>query len=211
MTKPALNKPPCLPVAAIVLAAGAATRMGSLKQLLRYGNQTLVEHAIRHAMEAGFAPVIVVVGAEAQAVRAAIAALPVEIVQNDAWQLGMGSSIVTGMRTLQQLGTDSAAVAILLADQPLVTAQHLTAMRKLLHTADAPVVAAEYSGTLGVPALFKRDMFGVLAALTPEAGARHVLRDSGIDVISFALAEAAIDLDTPDDFAAFELKSRATS
>lgn len=206
-----MSKPSRLPVAAIVLAAGAATRMGTLKQLLRYGSHTLVEHTIRQAIEAGFAPVIVVVGAEAEAVRASIAALPVEIVENEAWQLGMGSSIAAGMQSLQLLGADSAAVAILLADQPLVTAQHLSDMRRLLHTADAPVVAAEYSGTLGVPALFKRDLFAVLARPNPEAGARHVLRDSGIEVTPFPLAEAAIDLDTPDDFAAFESKSRATS
>lgn len=185
--------------------------MGTLKQLLRYRNRTLIEHTIRQAMDAGFAPVIVVVGAEAEAVRASIAALPVEIVQNDAWQLGMGSSIVAGMRVLQDAGADSAAVAILLADQPLVTADHLSHMRTLLHTANALVVAAEYSGAIGVPALFKRDMFAVLAGLEPEAGARHVLRDSGIDVTPFPLAEAAIDLDTPDDFAAFQSKAQATS
>ncbi len=194
-----------------MLAAGAATRMGTLKQLLRYGNRTLIEHTIRQAMEAGFAPVIVVVGAESEAVRASIATLPVEIVQNDVWQLGMGSSIVAGMRSLQQAGTESAAVAILLADQPLVTANHLTEMRQLLHTAKAPAIAAEYSGTIGVPALFKRDLFAVLASLKPEAGARHLLRDSGIEVMPFPLAEAAIDLDTPDDFAALQSKSQTTS
>ena len=60
----------CLPVAAVVLAAGAATRMGKLKQLLFSRGRTFVQHPTAQALEAGFDPVIVVVGPEAEAVRA---------------------------------------------------------------------------------------------------------------------------------------------
>ncbi len=185
--------------------------MGKLKQLLPYAGHTLVEHAVEQAIEAGFSPVIVVVGAEAGAVRASIAARRVEIVHNGAWHLGMGSSVTAGIRHLQQMGSDSAAVAILLADQPLVSANHLAEMRGLLHTSHAPAVAAQYNGTLGVPALFKRDLFTVLLSLPPAAGARHLLRDSGIQVAPFPLPEAAMDIDTPQDFAALEASSTATS
>ncbi len=183
--------------------------MGRLKQLVRYGDRTLVQHCVKQAIEAGFGPVIVVVGAEADAVRAAVAAQPVEIAQNRHWQLGMGSSLAAGVQQLQELAGQSAAVAILLADQPLVTANHLKEMRRLLYTEPAPIVAAEYNGTLGVPALFKRELFATLASLPPDAGARHVLRDSGFAVTAFPLAEAAVDIDTPEDLAA--LSARGTS
>ncbi len=53
----------CLPVSAVVLAAGAATRMGKLKQLLPYRGRTLIQHAVDQALQAGFDPVVVVVGA----------------------------------------------------------------------------------------------------------------------------------------------------
>ena len=193
-----------LPVAAVVLAAGAATRMGKLKQLLPFRGRTLVEHSIRQAIETGFHPIMVVVGAEAEAVRSAIATQPVEIVQNEQWQSGMGSSVRAGIRQLQRSAAESAAVAILLPDQPLVTAEHLAAMRNLLHTREHPVVAAQYEGTIGVPALFKRELFSMLASLPAEAGARHLLRNTALGVTEFPLPEAALDIDTPADFAALE-------
>jgi molybdenum cofactor cytidylyltransferase len=176
--------------------------MGKLKQLLPYAGRTFVAHAVQQAVKAGFTPIVVVVGAEANSVRASIAALRVEIAQNDCWQQGMGSSIAVGVRQLREAATHSAAVAILLADQPLVTSDHLIEMRRLLFAGKSAIVAAEYSGTLGVPALFKRELFAVLAALPPDAGARHLLRDSGFAVTAFSLPVAAMDIDTPEDFAA---------
>jgi molybdenum cofactor cytidylyltransferase len=188
-------------VAAIILAAGAATRMGAQKQLLRYRGLTLIERCIGQAIEARFHPIVVVVGAGAAEVRAAIAALPVEIVENPTWESGMGSSLQTGMQTLLRAAPDAAAVAVLLADQPRVLAEHLTAMRQSLETNSALSVAAEYSGGLGVPAFFKRELFPALSELPPEAGARRLLRDSGLQVNAYPLPEAAIDIDTPEDFA----------
>jgi molybdenum cofactor cytidylyltransferase len=193
---------PCYPVAAIILAAGAATRMGQLKQLLPYRGGTLIEHCIQEARSAGFDPVIVVVGAQAEAVRARIAKYPVEIVENKAWAKGMGTSVVAGVQALQALGAESAGVALLVADQPLVAAAHLAAMRTGLAHTRASAVAAEYNGTLGVPALFKRAMLPELATLPPETGARALLRSTGMQVEAFPLSEAASDIDTPQDFAA---------
>ena len=190
------------PVAALILAAGAATRMGKLKQLLPYQGKPLVLAAIALARASGFSPVVVVVGAEADAVRAAVAAQPVEIVHNQEWQRGMGSSVVAGVKHLQQSEADSFAVAILLADQPLIRAEHLIEMRRLLSHGTAAVVAALYGETLGVPALFKRKLFGQLASLPPEAGARHLLRNPDVAVTAFSLPEAAVDVDTPEDFEA---------
>jgi molybdenum cofactor cytidylyltransferase len=193
------------PVAAIVLAAGAAIRMGRLKQLLCYRGRTLVQHAVEQVIGAGFDPVIVVVGAEAAAVRLAVAAQRVLVVENERWGSGMGSSVAAGVGWLQQAGRDSEAVAILLTDQPLVTSAHLIAMSSLLQTSEAPILAAEYAGMPGVPALFRRVMFPALAALKPEAGARQILRDSGVSVVRFPLPEAAVDVDTPEDFETLEM------
>jgi len=196
-------------VAAVVLAAGSASRMGRLKQLVPYGPRTLVQHSVQQAIDAGFGPVIVVVGAEADAVRAAVAAQPVEIAENRQWQRGMGSSLAAGVQQLQALPGHSAAVAILLADQPLVASHHLKEMRRLLYTGTAPIVAAQYNDTLGVPAVFKRELFVTLASLPPDAGARHVLRDSGFAVTPYPLPEAAMDIDTPEDLAALSASSAA--
>lgn len=192
----------CFTVAAVVLAAGEARRMGRTKQILPLGKGTLVSHSVEVALDAGFAPVIVVVGAEAALVQAAVAAKPVEIAHNENWRTGMGSSIAAGIRQLQQLQAESAAVAILLTDQPLVTSDHLIRMKRLLVTSGAPAVAAEYNGTIGVPALFRRQLLPRLVALTGEGGAKPLLRDPG--TVRFELPEAAIDIDTPADLPALD-------
>ena len=183
-------------IAALILAAGAATRMGRLKQILPYRGTTFLQHAIKQATDAGLSPIVVVVGAHAGLVTGCIGSANVRTVYNEQWESGMGSSIAAGIRHLE--GADVAAIAILLPDQPLVTADHLRAMAALLESSN--IVAAEYGGTLGVPAFFRRGLFPALASRPPEAGARHLLRNSP-DVCPYRLPEAAIDIDTPEDLA----------
>jgi molybdenum cofactor cytidylyltransferase len=191
-----------VPAGGLILAAGAATRMGRLKQLLPYRGKTLVEHAVEQALAAGFDPVIVVVGAEAAAVRTALAAQSVRLAENPLWPLGMGSSIAAGIQFL----LDAQSLAVMLADQPFVEARHLREMRTLLEASTAPAIAAQYNGMLGVPALFKRELFGALQSLDPATGARALLRTHAVP---FPLPEAAIDIDTPEDFAALAATSEA--
>jgi molybdenum cofactor cytidylyltransferase len=190
-----------LPVGALILAAGAATRMGKIKQLLPYRGRTLVEHAIQQAQLAGFAPVLVVLGAQAQAVAEAVRRTSAASVVNENWARGMGSSIVAGVVRMLELAPDLEAMAVLLADQPYVSASHLAAMARVFEGLSAPILAARYAGTLGVPALFRRAVFSKLQELKPDAGARSLLRRATGDVHSFDLPEAATDIDTPEEFA----------
>ena len=174
--------------------------MGRLKQLLPYRGRTLVEHAVEQVLGANLDPVVVVVGAEAATVRSVLAAYSVQIVENPNWRLGMGSSIVAGLKPL----LNAPSLAIMLADQPHVESRHLKAMQALLDADKASAVAAEYNGTLGVPAFFKRDLFPALESLDPAAGARALLR---AHAVPFPLPEAAIDVDTPQDFEALKADS----
>jgi molybdenum cofactor cytidylyltransferase len=191
-------------VAAVVLAAGAATRMGRLKQLLPYRGRTLVEHTVAQAKAAQFSPIIVVIGAEAQAVAASLAHADVTIVENPQWSTGMGSSIVAGISHLQTLPVEPEAAAMLLADQPRIGARHLQEMLRVFSGSNGLILAARYNGALGVPALFRYSMFPKLRSLDPAAGARAILRDPQASVTAFDLPEAAIDIDTPAEFAALE-------
>src|SRR4051812_45945036 len=102
----------------VVLAAGGSARLGRPKQLLPYLGQTLVEHAVRTAIASGAAQVVVVVGADAEAVRKTLSGLRLRIVENPEWQSGMASSIRCGISALDP-GLSSAVIA--LADQPRIT------------------------------------------------------------------------------------------
>jgi molybdenum cofactor cytidylyltransferase len=176
--------------------------MGSPKQLLQFGQRTLLQHVVTQAVDAGFRRIVAVTGANAAEVEASLADMSVEIVRNSRWESGMGSSITAGVRYLLEGGSALTAMAILLGDQPLIRANHLSAMRNLLETSDCPMVAARYGGTVGAPAFFKREMFSALESLSPAVGARHLFSVAGDKLALFDLPEAAVDIDTPDDFAA---------
>jgi molybdenum cofactor cytidylyltransferase len=183
-------------IAAIVLAAGAASRMGVPKQLLPYAGDSLVRRAAKSALDAGCDSVIVVLGSGAESVGPALAGLPVRLTENRDWHRGMGGSVRTGMAALGDPMPD--AVLITLADQPLVTAEVLTRLLRARVRGGASIAAA-YSGTVGVPALFERPLFEDLATLPLEAGCKLLLQRALVREVP--CPEAAADVDTPSDYA----------
>ena len=171
--------------------------MGRAKQLLHYNGGTLIEHAIQQAENAAFHPIVVVLGANSEAVAEAVSRTTAQWVLNENWQTGMGSSISAGIIKLLEIVPATEAVAILLADQPHIKDVHLSNMAKLFELGKLPVIAARYANTKGVPAIFNRSIFSELKMLPPATGARSLLRDAH----PYDLPEAATDIDTPDDFA----------
>ena len=175
--------------------------MGSVKQLLPYKGGTLLSHAFMEAQQAGFDRVAVVLGAYADQLLPAVEKSGMEAVLNPDWETGMGSSIRAGLEHLLQQEPTLEILGIALADQPYVTGAHLAKMRELITQSDVSVVAAEYGAQYGVPALFHRETFPLLRTLSPGAGARQILRNTTLRIKGFALPEAAVDVDTPADFA----------
>src|SRR5262245_5028009 len=112
-------------IGGVVLAAGASTRMGSNKLLLRLGGTTLLPRAVRAALEAGLDPVIVVLGRDAERARAEISDLACRPVENTDFESGIHTSLRAGIDALPP-GTDAAVV--LLADMPFVTAPMIWAL-----------------------------------------------------------------------------------
>jgi CTP:molybdopterin cytidylyltransferase MocA len=185
----------------VVLAAGGSARLGIPKQLIEFRGEPLVRRAARSAADAGAAPVIVVVGAKAADTILAINGLSfTSTVFNEQWRTGLASSLVTGIRELQRLDARVDAVLLVTADQPLVDA---AALRRLLDffAEGARLVAAEYSGTIGVPAVFGREHLDSLLALEGDAGAGRWLREQGRAVRRMPLPDAAVDVDTAEDAA----------
>lgn len=184
--------------AIILLAAGNSSRMGSAKQLLDFHGQPLLRHAAETALASGCSPVVVVLGARAMELRLALEGLPVEIAFNERWPEGMGTSIQAGLRALE--GTDVAGAVIALADQPFVTAGILASLPARHQATGKSIVAARYSGTVGVPVYFARCAFPWLAALEPHQGCKGVILGHPQDHLFVDCPEAAIDIDTPSDY-----------
>ncbi len=186
----------------VVLAAGASRRMGRPKQLLPIGGVPLVRTVVAGLLPAGLAPVVVVLGAEAPEVRTALADLAVETVVNAAWDEGMGASLRVGMATALERAPWLTELVVVLADQPGVTAAHLSRLRDERKATGRNVVASTRDGVLMPPVLFAAAWFSRLLALRGDAGARGLLLAAGDD-LAVVPAGPWPDLDTPEEYEAF--------
>ncbi len=179
----------------VVLAAGASQRMGRHKLLLPLDEEPLVRRTVRQVCEAGLGDVLVVLGREADRVRAALAGLPCRYAVNDEYESGMGSSFRVAV---DHLGASDAAL-IALADQPFVTA---AAYQRLLavYREQAPwIVCARYGTITAPPHVFAHALFPELARL--QHGARPVVAAHRAQTVIVDLApELLLDIDTPDDY-----------
>lgn len=180
----------------IVLAAGASTRFGSPKQLVRLNGRPLLHRAVSRAVAVAGQSVTVVLGANAAALAPLLRHTPATVVINRDWAEGMASSVRVGVGRVPAAAD---AALLMLADQPAVTAEDLRRLIGTWRRQPQCIVAAHYSGTVGVPAIFPREDFSALCALRGEAGARALLRRGGARVVRVALPSAAIDIDTPED------------
>lgn len=191
--------------AAVVLAAGGSSRLGRAKQLLDFGGKPLVRHVVEAA--AACSPVIVVVGAEARGVLAALGGLEVQAVENPAWREGgMASSLRSGIHALPPQVN---AAIVLLCDQPAVSCELLRTLVATQRNTGKAIVACRWKDAVGPPVLFLRNRFPLLLALSGDAGARSVLESEGDGVALVEFPGGAFDVDTPEDWARWKAQSKA--
>jgi len=183
----------------IVLAAGASARMKQPKQLLEFEGKKLLRRAVETAVESVYEPVIVVLGANSELIKAEIEELNVEVVYNENWQNGLSSSIKTGIEKLLEAAPEISACIITLADQPLVQSHHLNKFAEEFCLTNKAIIAAEYNETLGVPAIFPREIFADFNELSGDKGAKPIIEKHRENLSVIALPEAAFDIDTAED------------
>jgi molybdenum cofactor cytidylyltransferase len=187
-------------VGIVILAAGGSTKLGSPKQLVRFQGKTLFLRSVESALMCGLGPIVVVLGANADLIKAEVDGLPIHVIINQDWEIGISSSIRVGLAKMLDLRAEVDAVVIMLSDQPFVDEKTILSLFEVYNTSDRPIVASEYDGVLGVPALFDREMFDELMALEGDAGARVIIRQNSAEkVATISAPEAAFDVDTLQD------------
>ena len=185
----------------VILAAGASTRMGTPKQLLRYQERSLLRHTIEVAIASVCRPIVVVLGANAQLIKPDISQLSIQIVENLQWTKGMSSSIQVGIQELKTFYPEVEAVIVTLCDQPFISTEIINRLALAYHSTNQPIIACEYAETLGVPALFSDRLFSELMTLTGGEGAKQVIKKHSQEVFSIFFPEGATDIDTPKEYA----------
>jgi molybdenum cofactor cytidylyltransferase len=186
-------------VGLLLLAAGASSRLGVPKQLLAYEGESLLRRAANAALASLCRPVIVVLGAHRERIESEVADLPLEIVMNEQWAAGMGVSIRAGMKHLSVCANTN-AVVVMLCDQPRVDSKTIDSLVATYRRSGAPLVAAKYNGTHGVPALFDRQLYPALLALEGSQGAKSIILANAAHLAEVPAPEASLDIDTLVDY-----------
>jgi molybdenum cofactor cytidylyltransferase len=185
------------PVAGIVLAAGASSRMGRNKMFLEIGGETLLHRAVRVAADAGLSPLIVVIGHDAGRARELLGGLPCQPVVNADYLQGVQSSVRTGVEAVPDAVR---AAIVMLADMPLVTADMLATLVGRYRAGAAPLVLSTYGDVNAPPTLYDRSLFPELTTLAgPGCGKQVVKRHRHEAVAVEWPLEALDDLDEPAD------------
>ena len=180
-------------VVAVVLAAGAARRFGSPKQLANYDGERLVVRVTAQLRRVGLEEVVVVTGAHGDRVREVLEGAGVSWVHNSDWQDGMGRSLAVGVEHVCR-GRQPSAILVALCDQPRIADAHY----EQLLAADALPAATLAGGRIMAPAVFPPALFDALRGLRGDRGAASVLR-SLPDLRTVVCDDAARDVDEPGD------------
>ena len=187
--------------AGVVLAAGEGRRFGSLKQLADLDGVPLLQHAVDAMLAVpAIDPVVVVLGAQAASVRAAVDFGAAQVVECDGWQEGMAASLRTGVTAAGAADW----VLVTLGDQPLITPQVLAMVIDHAQSAGRGTVAvrASYERVPGHPVALSRALLPAVMALRGDAGARDLLTGAGVKMVEAGHLCRADDVDTPDQLEA---------
>lgn len=194
----------------VVLAAGASSRFGSNKQLVRVNGRPLMLTAVSRAVELAGHSVTVVLGAHAGELAPLLRHSPASITINRDWSEGIASSIREGVA---HAAATADGVLLALADQAAVTTEDLRRLTGLWRRDPTAIVAAQYAGTVGVPAIFPRWCFRELLELRGDRGAQMLLQRHVDRLARLTMPSAELDIDRPEDLLSLEqnttLKRRA--
>ena len=191
----------------LVLAAGASTRLGQPKQLVKLAGRPALHIVVSNAVAVAGHAVTVVVGAQAREMTHLLAHSPASVIVNRHWEEGMGSSLRFGVASLPPA---CQAVMVLLGDQVAVTADDLKRLMSAWKGEESMIAASVYDQRVGVPAIFPRVCFSELSELRGDQGARKILERNNYRLVRVPMSNASIDLDTPEDLAALTERFQKT-
>jgi molybdenum cofactor cytidylyltransferase len=186
-------------VLGVVLAAGMATRMGGSKVTLPVRGRPMVVRVVDAALASRLAGTLVVVGHEADGVRALVRDRPVRVVRNRAFAEGLSTSVHAAVRNV---GPDFEAAMFLLADQPFLTPPIIDRLLDAYASTGRPIVRPETDGRPGNPVLFSARLFPELLRETGDKGGRDVVRRHAGEVCLVPVVDplAGLDIDSPEDY-----------
>ena len=184
-------------IAAVVLAAGQSTRMGSNKLLAELNGKPLVAHTFAHIKASGVDEIVVVTGHQAEEIRAALKDAGAKFVNNPNYADGLATSVKAGIAAVQEFD----AAFVCLGDMPLIRAEDMQRMMAAFDVEEGRTLVAPAQGRkLGNPVLWGQEHFAALMALEGDRGARSLLEAQRDAIVEIAVEHDGVmlDADTPE-------------
>lgn len=186
-------------ISAILLAAGESNRMGQPKQLMPFGQSTIVGKTIDNLLNSAVSETIVVLGYREEEVRKTIAGKTVKIAINPDYQQGMSTSIIAG---LKQVDKRARAILIALCDQPFVNSRTINSLIEAFIANNKGIIMPVYQGRRGNPVIFAIKYKGEILNLKGDVGGREIIKRHPDDVLEVAVncEDILIDIDTMESY-----------
>jgi molybdenum cofactor cytidylyltransferase len=190
-------------VSAVVLAAGMSRRMGTPKQLLRIGGETILERTLKNVRASVVEEIILVLGFAAESVEKEISTDRVTVVRNQEYQQGMGTSLRAGLAAVD---ARASAALIVLADQPFVRPDTLNRLIACHQESKPQIIIPMYKGFRGNPVLLDRSVFPELKALSGDVGCRAIFGSHTENICKLAVEDVGIllDIDSQEEYQKLE-------
>lgn len=184
------------------MAAGASKRMKSIKQLLPWKSSNLLLETIKTLKASNATSINVVLGANAEKIltQCSLEAQEVKWMVNPDWSLGLGKSIAFGVKKIMESSPIPDGVLICLADQPMMTAEHLNSVIDAFGKGESKIIATRYKNRAGVPALFPASVYPNLLLLEGDQGAKEILEGSHHAVLLLNAGGQLTDIDTKEEY-----------
>ena len=184
----------------LILAAGKSSRMGNIKQLLKIEGKTLIENAIETSMKIEKTTTLCVLGAHAAEIKKKVDMSNVDVTINKDYELGLSSSIISGIKHLQKQKKQFDGIFLLLADQPAIKVAYYQEMVALFSKEKKKIIASKYENGFGVPAIFPKSFIKNLLAIKGDKGAREFLQKNKKEILSPKTRVNLVDIDTPKEY-----------
>lgn len=186
--------------AILIIAAGESKRLGTPKQLLKIEEESMLNRLINMVQNTVQFPIYLVLGANADLIKAQLPKAELNLVENLHWQEGMGSSIRIGVQEIMKNSIMHDGILVLVCDQPYLSKASILSLIALQNATKAPITAAYYAQIAGTPALFHESVFPELLSLKGDTGAKKIIQERAAEVAKLQFENGVLDIDTKEDY-----------
>ena len=181
----------------VILAAGSSSRLGQSKQLLKTGNEYLINRMIRFSLDSLADKVYLVLGADKKEILSVLNSDKTTIIVNNKWEQGIGSSIKAGLSSA--INDNMVAVLFIVVDQIKLKTDTLNNLIEKFRSSNYPICASSYGNNYGIPAIFDKSLFQDILMLDDQNGCKSIIARNIENTLLIDFPGGEIDIDTADD------------